>query len=207
MATIFHIALASDWAAAQAAGAYTTSTRGRTLAEEGFIHCSRGDQWPQVRSAVYGDLDPASEPLLLLQIDTTRLDVPVIDEAPEPGAETFPHVYGPLPLDAVVKAIPLSGASAPAPAVAAPGPAPAPAVVPDEPARPTESFGRLYFREMAFNMALILLVMAVTTVGIGVGHLVHEENGPGVGALVGLVAGIAVAARLFRRRHRAPRVA
>lgn len=105
MATIFHLALASDWAAAQDAGAYTTSTRGRTLPEEGFIHCSRGDQWPTVRERFYADV---AEPLLLLQIDTDRLDVPVVVEPGEPGSsETFPHVYGPIPLDAVVKAMPV----------------------------------------------------------------------------------------------------
>jgi uncharacterized protein (DUF952 family) len=41
---IYHIATASDWAQAQAAGEYTTSTLGRTLAEEGFI----GSPSPQV---------------------------------------------------------------------------------------------------------------------------------------------------------------
>ena len=39
---IFHIASASDWTAAQRSGTYTTSTRGRTLEQEGFIH-GRGD--------------------------------------------------------------------------------------------------------------------------------------------------------------------
>uniref|UniRef100_UPI002FCA9883 DUF952 domain-containing protein n=1 Tax=Aeromicrobium sp. TaxID=1871063 RepID=UPI002FCA9883 len=73
MATIFHLALASDWAAAQESGAYTTSTLGRTLAEEGFIHASRADQWTAVRDRFYGDV---TEPLVLLQIDTDLLDVP-----------------------------------------------------------------------------------------------------------------------------------
>ncbi|KAA1428867.1 DUF952 domain-containing protein [Nocardioides antri] len=112
MATIFHLALASDWAAAQEAGAYTISTRGRTLAQEGFIHASRGDQWPAVRDAFYADV---AEPLLLLQIDTDRLDVPVLEERPPGATETFPHIYGPLALDAVVKAIPVPVRDAPAP--------------------------------------------------------------------------------------------
>lgn len=108
MATIFHLALASDWEAAQASGAYTTSTRGRTLAEEGFIHASRADQWPAVRERFYADV---TEPLLLLQIDTDRLDVPVVEEPAVPGGtETFPHLYGPLRVDAVVRELPLPGA-------------------------------------------------------------------------------------------------
>ncbi|MFC7503613.1 DUF952 domain-containing protein, partial [Nocardioides sp. GCM10030258] len=99
MATIFHLALASDWAAAEASGAYTTSTLGRTLADEGFIHASRADQWTAVRERFYGDV---SEPLVLLQIDTDLLDVPVVEEPAVPGgAETFPHIYGRLPAAAV----------------------------------------------------------------------------------------------------------
>ncbi|WP_216849406.1 DUF952 domain-containing protein [Pimelobacter simplex] len=94
MATIFHLALASEWAAAQQTGAYTTSTLGRTLADEGFIHASRADQWTGVRDRFYADV---TEPLVLLHIDTDLLDVPVVDEPAAPGmTETFPHIYGRL---------------------------------------------------------------------------------------------------------------
>ncbi len=177
MATIFHLALASDWAAAQRAGAYTTSTVGRTLAEEGFIHCSRGDQWTTVRDLYYGDV---AEPLLLLQIDTDRLDVPVVEEPPEPGStETFPHMYGPLPLDAVVKAIPVpvSGTSG------------------------GESFGRIFLTEMYFNMALVVLIMVTTVAGLGVGSAFGDEVAPLTGAVVGAVIGCVLARRLYVRRH------
>ena len=71
---IFHLATKADWAAAQASGAYTTSTYGVTLAEEGFIHASRADQWEGVRERYYADVE---EPLVLLEIDTDLLDVPV----------------------------------------------------------------------------------------------------------------------------------
>ena len=50
---IFHIATAADWERAQVAGAYTTSTRGRTLEEEGFLHASREEQVEGVRAAYY----------------------------------------------------------------------------------------------------------------------------------------------------------
>jgi uncharacterized protein (DUF952 family) len=97
---IFHIATAPDWQAAQASGAYTTSTRGVTLEEEGFIHASRADQWEGVRAAYYADV---TEPLVLLEIDTDLLEVPVVEEIPAPGmTETFPHVYGAIPPSAVV---------------------------------------------------------------------------------------------------------
>lgn len=103
MTRIFHIATVADWEAAQRSGSYTTSTRGRTLAEEGFIHASRADQWPAVRERYYAD---AAERLLLLVIDTDRLDVPVIEEG-VPGGETFPHLYGPLLPAAVVAVVSL----------------------------------------------------------------------------------------------------
>lgn len=97
---IFHLATLADWEAAQAAGAYTTSTRGVTLEQEGYIHASRADQWEGVRAAFYADV---TEPVVLLEIDTDLLDVPVVEEPPAPGvAETFPHVYGAIRPDAVV---------------------------------------------------------------------------------------------------------
>jgi uncharacterized protein (DUF952 family) len=97
---IFHIATLSDWEAARSAGSYTTSTRGVTLEQEGYIHCSRADQVDGVRAAYYADVE---EPLVLLAIETDLLGVPVVEEPPAPGAtETFPHVYGPIPPSAVV---------------------------------------------------------------------------------------------------------
>lgn len=102
---IFHIATRSDWEAAQVAGHYTTSTLGVTLEQEGFIHASRADQWEGVRAAFYAEV---TEPLVLLEIDTDLLGVPVVEEPPTPGAtETFPHVYGAIPVDAVVGVTPM----------------------------------------------------------------------------------------------------
>ncbi len=97
---IFHIALAAEWEAAHEAGSYTTSTRGRSLAEVGFIHCSHEDQWRQVRRDVYGD---ETAPLVMLVIDTDRLTAPLRVEDVPGSDRPFPHVYGPLNLDAVVE--------------------------------------------------------------------------------------------------------
>lgn len=102
---IFHIATLADWTDAQETGAYATSTRDRTLADEGFIHASRADQWEGVRAAFYADV---TEPLVLLEIDTDLLGVPVVEELPTPDAsETFPHVYGVIAPSAVVAVTPL----------------------------------------------------------------------------------------------------
>ena len=104
---IFHIATASDWSSAQQSGAYATSTRGRTLEDEGFLHAARREQVAGVFNRYYAD---AGEPLVLLTIDTDRLDVPWREDSV--GFETFPHIYGPLTPDAVTQALPLDPTAA-----------------------------------------------------------------------------------------------
>ena len=101
---IYHIALASDWDAAVAAGEYRISTIGRTLEDEGFLHASYADQVRGVADAFYADV---REPLLLLTIDERRLTVPLRVDAVPGTAEGFPHLYGPLDVAAVVLATPL----------------------------------------------------------------------------------------------------
>lgn len=96
---IFHLALARDWEAARSAGEYAVSTLGRSLAEEGFIHASRADQWRGVRDRFSSAV---SEPLVLLVIDASRLSAEVREEAVPGLDESFPHIYGPINLDAVV---------------------------------------------------------------------------------------------------------
>ena len=97
--TILHLVEPADWAAAVEAGVYTMSTRGRTLAEEGFIHCSRPEQVEGVANMFYGDLDH----LVVLTIDPTQVGALIVDEPPIEGSdEQFPHIYGPLPVAAVV---------------------------------------------------------------------------------------------------------
>jgi uncharacterized protein (DUF952 family)/heme-degrading monooxygenase HmoA len=98
-ATLVHLALADDWAAAKRAGTYTMSTRGVTLADEGFVHCSFDHQVLGVANRFYADLDE----LMVLRIDPAALDADVVVEPPFPGSiEHFPHVYGPIPVGAVV---------------------------------------------------------------------------------------------------------
>lgn len=103
---LFHLALPQDWAAARATGSYEMSTRGMTLAEVGFIHLSFEGQWPTVRAAFYADV---SGDLLLLELDPDRLGEDVVVEVGNPQTgEQFPHLYGALPIDAVLEVIPLS---------------------------------------------------------------------------------------------------
>ncbi|MEU3984975.1 DUF952 domain-containing protein [Streptomyces sp. NPDC026672] len=98
---ILHITERALWDAARESGAYEMSTRGRTLGEEGFVHFSTRAQLPRVAAFLYGSYDGPDE-LVVLVVDPARLDVPVRYEAMEPGGEEFPHVYGPVPVDAVV---------------------------------------------------------------------------------------------------------
>jgi len=94
---IYHIASRADWSAALQQGEYRVSTRGRSLEEEGFIHASTAGQVDGVANAFYAD----AEDLVVLLIDPERLTAPLKYD-PVPGAtEPFPHIYGPLNVDAV----------------------------------------------------------------------------------------------------------
>ncbi|MET7479224.1 DUF952 domain-containing protein [Streptomyces sp. NPDC005648] len=95
---ILHLTERALWDAARAKGTYEISTRGRTLQEEGFIHCSTRAQLPATARRFFDGVDD----LVVLVIDPARLDVPLKYESNKPGGEEFPHVYGPIPVDAVV---------------------------------------------------------------------------------------------------------
>ena len=100
---IFHIATAADWRRTLETGSYTTSTVGRTLEEEGFIHASRRDQVQGVFDRYYAGL---GEHLVLLTIDPARLtEAEVRVEAV--GEDAYPHVYGPINRSAIVDVVPL----------------------------------------------------------------------------------------------------
>lgn len=96
---LLHIAQPDDWSAARATGEYRVSTRGRTLDEEGFIHCSYPRQVEAVANRFYAD----TLELLLLHLDPDLIEAEVrVEPAVEGGDELFPHVYGPIPTAAVV---------------------------------------------------------------------------------------------------------
>jgi glutathione S-transferase len=102
---IYHIATRADWDRARADGEYTRSTVDKTLQEEGFIHASQAAQVARTASRFYRDV-PGD--LVLLVIDPARLRAELRYED-VPGAELpFPHIYGPLNVDAVVAAQPFA---------------------------------------------------------------------------------------------------
>ena len=95
---LFHVVLPEDWESAQRSGAYVWSTRGMTLEDVGFVHLSYEHQWLGVIERFYADRPDA----LVLVLDPALLGAEVRDEPAVEGGELFPHLYGPLPLDAVV---------------------------------------------------------------------------------------------------------
>lgn len=97
---ILHLALVRDWNEARATGTYPWSTRGLTLEQVGYVHCSREHQWRGVRERFYSDL--SADELVLLEIDETLLSSPVVDEQLDGAPDSFPHIYGPLEPAAVV---------------------------------------------------------------------------------------------------------
>jgi uncharacterized protein (DUF952 family) len=104
MPIIYHIATADDWSRAVTEGQYTTSTIGRTLAEEGFLHASGASQVNWVANHYYRGVPGG---LVLLVIDTALLTAPLrYDDVPG-WDEPFPHIYGPLNPGAVLEAVPL----------------------------------------------------------------------------------------------------
>jgi uncharacterized protein (DUF952 family) len=96
---ILHIALRDEWEGAVAAG--TAYVPGR-YTRDGFVHCSSPAQVLGPADALFR----SRSDLVLLVIDPARLGARVIEEPGDPDStETFPHVYGPINLDAVARVI------------------------------------------------------------------------------------------------------
>lgn len=103
MAELMHLTERSAWLQATAVGEYLMSTRGVTLVQQGFIHCSLPHQLRAVAEVVYGDADD----LVVLVIDSEQVPAEVRYEAVAPGCERYPHIYGPVPIDAVTAVLPV----------------------------------------------------------------------------------------------------
>ncbi|HYU85710.1 MAG TPA: DUF952 domain-containing protein, partial [Kribbellaceae bacterium] len=167
------IALESDWRKAQRDGAYTTSTLGRSLEEEGFIHASRAEQVKGVNDRTFRGV---RKPLVRLDIDTDKLE-PKWREDPVEGGDSYPHIYGPLNLDAVT------------------------AVRPWHRSGREKQFVEVFLSEALFRISLAILVMLLAFLGSYVGRSYDSEWGPFVGAVIGLVVGGALFALTMSKRR------
>lgn len=94
---LVHLCSADAWAAAQACGAL----RPESLHSVGFVHLSTPEQVHLPANRLYrGCTD-----LVLLQVDPAKVGAPVRWEPgvpSDPAAMLFPHLYGPLPIEAVI---------------------------------------------------------------------------------------------------------
>ncbi len=96
MTLILHITTREQWEQAALIGAY----RGDTLDTEGFIHCSTPEQVVPVANSLFR----GQHGLVLLCIDPERVQAEIRYETPAPdNEEAYPHIYGPLDVDAVVR--------------------------------------------------------------------------------------------------------
>lgn len=92
-ATLLHICSKSELLASQIRGEIVTES----LQSEGFIHCSFVDQV----------LIPANErfggrvDLVLVNLDQTKIDPPIVVEDSYGSGVAFPHIYGPIDITAI----------------------------------------------------------------------------------------------------------
>jgi uncharacterized protein (DUF952 family) len=94
---ILHLSNAALWAKAQTTGCVITPS----LAEEGFIHCSTLEQVEATANRIFR----GSGELVLLVVDPAALTAPLKWERATDVGEDFPHVYGPLNVEAVVRVV------------------------------------------------------------------------------------------------------
>lgn len=98
MGKILHITSRVDWEKAQKEGRYEAPS----LTKEGFIHCSLANQIVEV--ANYNFKGKAN--LVLLEMEESKLQAEVKYEDLYNLNEDYPHIYGPINLDSVIRVIP-----------------------------------------------------------------------------------------------------
>ena len=94
---LLHLCARVEWEQSRRAGSHEPPS----LAEVGFIHLSGPAQVHLPANRLYAGRDD----LVLLVIDPDRLSAPVVWEPgvpSDPEGMRFPHLYGALPVDAVI---------------------------------------------------------------------------------------------------------
>lgn len=92
---IYHVTKKEAWAHALQKGFYEAAS----LEKEGFIHASA---MPQITGVLERYFENEKD-LLLLHIDETKLTSVLKYQLADSVDEIFPHIFGPINLDAVVK--------------------------------------------------------------------------------------------------------
>lgn len=96
---IFHLVKKKDWKAQKKESRYHPET----LDSEGFIHCSSGNDIEEVANRLFR----GERRILLIVINTTLIEPELKYEQDEETGVSYPHIYGPLNLDAVIDKIEL----------------------------------------------------------------------------------------------------
>lgn len=99
MPIIYHVTTAAEWKAAKEKNYYESPS----LKKEGFIHCSEQHQVAGVLEKYFH----GKTGLIKLVIDTGKLTSNFVEEWSNSSMDTFPHVYGPINIDAVIDVIAL----------------------------------------------------------------------------------------------------
>jgi uncharacterized protein (DUF952 family) len=104
MTTIYKICRAAEWAEAEKTGAFVGSQVDR---RDGYIHFSTAEQVAETAAKYFAGIPD----LRLIAVDADTLGV-ALQWEPARGGALFPHLYGVLPLTAVVwvKPLPLDAA-------------------------------------------------------------------------------------------------
>ncbi|WP_019910294.1 DUF952 domain-containing protein [Paenibacillus sp. HW567] len=97
MMMFLHAVLRTEWEAAVVNGVY----KGNTLETEGFIHCSPVDKMVAVADYNFKGV----KGLILLCIEESKVTSEVKWEDLYNEGSKYPHIYGELNLDAVLKTV------------------------------------------------------------------------------------------------------
>ena len=97
---IYHITEVEQWQNALINGEYQP----KQFIDDGFIHCSYKHQLIEVANRFF----KGQNNLVILAIDSQKIASIIVTENLEGGTELFPHIYGKLPLNAVLNVSGLS---------------------------------------------------------------------------------------------------
>ncbi|HON82697.1 MAG TPA: DUF952 domain-containing protein [Caldisericia bacterium] len=97
MNIILHITKYEQWIREKETGKY----KGDTLGSQGFIHCSTKEQILRIANSLFKN----QKGLVLIVIDSNKVNSEIRYENLEGGSELFPHIYGPLNIDAVINVL------------------------------------------------------------------------------------------------------
>lgn len=94
---LYHITTAREWDKARLTNCY----RSLNFDRDRFIHCCYGHQLLTVAHRFYG----GQHGLVILVVESSKIETSLIEENLEGGTELYPHLYSVLPIVAVIDAI------------------------------------------------------------------------------------------------------